>query len=175
MLAAGKHRAASLVQSSWFQYFDAGLGTTVRRWLRALEASAAKDNTATVVTAAWMAALSGEKEELDQRLAQLNNASDDVALPDGTRSVESVIALIRGLFGFGGPTEMLASAAASRRTRDGWQHGMVCGCPHGARPRQLCRWRSGFSGRGASQGRVQRVGACPHAHHGACGAVTDPS
>ena len=110
-LAAGNSdHAASLVQSSWLQYFDAGLGTTVRRWLRALEASAAKDNTATVVTAAWMAALSGEKEEMDQRLAQLNNASDDGALPDGTRSVESAVALIRGMFGFGGPLDMLASA-----------------------------------------------------------------
>jgi ATP/maltotriose-dependent transcriptional regulator MalT len=110
-LAAGNSdRAASLVQSSWFQYFDAGQGTTVRRWLRALEASAAKDDTATVVTAAWMAALSGQREEMDQRLAQLNNAAVGGALPDGTRSVESVIALIRGLFGFGGPKEMLASA-----------------------------------------------------------------
>ena len=110
-LAAGDgDRAASLVQASWFRYFNAGLGTTVRGWLRALESSAADGNTATVVTAAWMAALSGEKEEMDRRLEQLGNISSDVALPDGTRSVESVITLIRGLFGFGGPVDMLAAA-----------------------------------------------------------------
>jgi LuxR family maltose regulon positive regulatory protein len=110
-LAAGNSDlAASLVQSSCLRYFDAGLATTVRRWLGALEASAANHNTATIVTAAWMAGLSGQKEELDRRLEQLNNVSDDVALPDGTRSVESAVALIRGLFGFGGPVEMLASA-----------------------------------------------------------------
>jgi LuxR family transcriptional regulator, maltose regulon positive regulatory protein len=110
-LAAGNSdHAASLVQASWLRYFDAGHGTTVRRWLLDLEASAANHNTATAVTAAWMAALSGQREEMDRRLDQLNNVTDDVPLPDGTRSVESAVALIRGLFGFGGPLDMLASA-----------------------------------------------------------------
>ena len=110
MAAGDSDHAAALVQQSWLRYFDAGLGTTVRGWLRALESSAAAQNTATVVTAAWMAALSGQKEEMDRRLAQLSNVSDDVALPDGTKSAESVVALVRGLFGFGGPVDMLASA-----------------------------------------------------------------
>ncbi len=110
-LAAGDSgHAASLVQASWLRYFDAGLATTVRRWLLALEASTANHNTATIVTAAWMAALSGQKEEMDRRLDQLSTVSNGVALPDGTRSVESAVALIRGMFGFGGPLDMLASA-----------------------------------------------------------------
>jgi LuxR family maltose regulon positive regulatory protein len=110
LTSGNSDRAASLVQSSWLQYFDAGLGTTVRRWLGALDASAASHNPATIVAAAWMAALSGQREEMDRRLEQLTEVADDVALPDGTRSVESAVALIRGLFGFGGPVEMLASA-----------------------------------------------------------------
>jgi ATP/maltotriose-dependent transcriptional regulator MalT len=110
-LAAGNSdHAASLVQSCWLRYFDAGLGTTVRRWLRALEASPANQNAATIVTSAWMAALSGQREEMERRLAQLDIVSDGVPLPDGTRSVESAVALIRGMFGFGGPLDMLASA-----------------------------------------------------------------
>jgi LuxR family transcriptional regulator, maltose regulon positive regulatory protein len=110
-LAAGKSDyAASLVQASWLRYFDAGLGTTVRGWLRAFESSAADQNTAAVVTAAWMAALSGEQEEMRRRLAQLSIVSDNAPLPDGTKSVESAVALIRGLFGFDGPDDMLASA-----------------------------------------------------------------
>jgi LuxR family transcriptional regulator, maltose regulon positive regulatory protein len=110
-LAAGNFRhAANLVNANWLRYFDAGLGTTVQRWLRALEASAADHSTAYVVTAAWMAALSGNQEEMDRWLAQLNNASDHVRLPDGTKSVESVVALIRGLFGFDGPLDTLAFA-----------------------------------------------------------------
>ena len=62
------------------------------------------------MTAAWIAALSGQKEEMDRRLAQLSNMSNDGSLSDGTTSVESVIALIHGLLGFYGPSDMLASA-----------------------------------------------------------------
>jgi LuxR family maltose regulon positive regulatory protein len=110
-LAAGKSdEAASLVQASWLRYFDAGLGSTVRGWLGALDSSAAAHNTNTVVTAAWMAALTGQKGEMDRRLAQLSTLSSEGALPDGAKSVESVVALIRGMFGFGGPADMLASA-----------------------------------------------------------------
>jgi LuxR family transcriptional regulator, maltose regulon positive regulatory protein len=47
---------------------------------------------------------------MDQRLAELSMTPDHGPLPDGTRSVESVIALIRGVFGFGGPVDMQASA-----------------------------------------------------------------
>lgn len=111
-LAAGNaEHAAHLVNASWLRYFDAGLGTTVGRWLRVLGTSAANHSMAYVVTAAWMAALSGDKKEMDQRLAELSNAPDHGPLPDGSRSLESVIALIRGLFGFDGPVDMQASAA----------------------------------------------------------------
>src|SRR4029453_3626150 len=80
-LASGNSdHAASLVQSCWLRYFDAGLGTTVHRWLQALEASAANQNAATIVTAAWMAALSGQKEEMEQRLGQLRTLSGEGAL-----------------------------------------------------------------------------------------------
>jgi LuxR family maltose regulon positive regulatory protein len=110
-LAAGQSDlAASLVNAHWLQYFDAGLGTTVRSWLRALERSSADQNSATIVTAAWMAALSGQEVEMERQLAQLKNVPDDVVLPDGTKSLESTIALIRGMFGFGGPENMMASA-----------------------------------------------------------------
>jgi LuxR family transcriptional regulator, maltose regulon positive regulatory protein len=110
-LASGDgDRAAALVQRSWIRYFDAGLGTTVRSWLRALEATGADDNMPGVVTAAWMAALSGDQKEMNRRLAQLSRLPQDIPLPDGTKSVESAAALIQGLFGFGGPLDMLASA-----------------------------------------------------------------
>jgi len=121
-LAAGDvEHAAYLVNASWLRYFDAGLGNTVRRWLRVLDASAADQSTAYVVTTAWMAALSGNTKQMDQRLAELSNASGNGPLPDGTRSVESVIALIRGLFGFGGPVDMQAAAtrAAELETNGG--------------------------------------------------------
>jgi LuxR family maltose regulon positive regulatory protein len=102
--------AAALVNASWLQYFDTGFETTVRSWIRAVEATPANRNTAHVVTAAWMAAFSGERDEMGRRLAQLDNVSADLPLPDGTYSVGSAVAMIQGFFGFGGPVEMLASA-----------------------------------------------------------------
>ena len=108
--AGAADQAATLVQANWLRYFDAGLATTVRGWLHALEASTADQSPATTVTAAWMAALSGDREQLRQRLAELGSTQDGGPLPDGTKSAESAAALIRGLFGFGGPLDMLAAA-----------------------------------------------------------------
>ncbi len=110
MAAGATDLAASLVQGNWLRYFDGGRAATVRRWLRALGSSAASASAAYVVTAAWMAALSGERGELASRLAQLGGVSDHVALPDRTASAESAMALIRGLLGYEGPIEMLAAA-----------------------------------------------------------------
>jgi LuxR family transcriptional regulator, maltose regulon positive regulatory protein len=134
-LASGKSdQAALLVQASWLRYFDAGLGSTVRRWVRALEASEAASNTATIVTAAWISALSGDKEEMDRRLKQLATASDDGPLPDGTKSVESAAALIRSLVPSGGPVEMLAAARrAAELEADGntpWYSGASAALGH---------------------------------------------
>ena len=110
-LAAGNSDdAAALVQASWMQYVDSGLGSTVRRWISALRSSVAAENTNTLVTAAWIAALSGEIDEMQQLLKQLSSTSNNGMLPDGAQSVESTVALIRGLFGFDGPVGMLAAA-----------------------------------------------------------------
>jgi LuxR family transcriptional regulator, maltose regulon positive regulatory protein len=108
--AGAADQAAALVQANWLRYFDAGLAITVRGWLHDLEASTADETCPTIVTAAWMAALSGDHEQLSRRLAQLGSTEFRGPLPDGTKSAESAMALIRGLFGFGGPLEMLAEA-----------------------------------------------------------------
>ena len=57
-----------------------------------------------------MAALSGDEEALTAHLAALEEFRDFGPLPDGSRSVESAIAMIQGLFGYGGPVEMAAGA-----------------------------------------------------------------
>ena len=110
LAADDSDHAAALVQASWLKYVDSGLGSTVRGWVRALRASVAADNVNTLVTASWMAALSGDTEEMQRLLKQLNNAPNNAVLPDGTQSVESAVALIRSLFGFDGPVDMLTAA-----------------------------------------------------------------
>ena len=118
-LAAGDGGlAATLVQTNWLRYFDAGRSATVLGWLDRLDRSDAADDPATTVTAAWMAALTGDRPELNRRLSRLEHVDEPAGLPDGTRSTQSALALIRGLFGFEGPSRMLADArrAASLET-----------------------------------------------------------
>ncbi len=102
--------AALLVQANWLKYVDAGRTATVIGWLEALgPASIAKDPAARV-TAAWLAAMSGDQQALSDHLGALEEFRDLGPLPDGTRSVESAISMIQGVFGYGGPTEMLTGA-----------------------------------------------------------------
>ena len=103
--------AAALVQRSWTRYFDAGRAATVAGWIRALDASSAGGGAPLELTAAWTAALSGQRAELTRRLAVLETLPDTGPLPDGTTSVRSAIALLRGMFGFDGPDRLIAESA----------------------------------------------------------------
>ena len=111
LLAAGKAEdAARLIQANWLTFVDAGRGATVVGWLNALGPPAGTTSPATLVTAAWMAALTGNESLLAQHLDALAEFGDYGPLPDGSRSVESASALIRGLFGYGDPLETFEAA-----------------------------------------------------------------
>jgi LuxR family maltose regulon positive regulatory protein len=104
------HDAAVLVQTNWVRYVDAGRIATVLDWLRGLRDSSAYRSTETTVTAAWIAALTGQPAEMNHRLTMLETAADDGPLPDGAKSAESARVLIRAMFGYDGPDQMLADA-----------------------------------------------------------------
>ncbi|GAA3611379.1 LuxR C-terminal-related transcriptional regulator [Microlunatus ginsengisoli] len=105
--------AAALVQRSWTRYFDVGRAATVRGWIQALDASSAAGEAPLTVTAAWVAALAGQRAELERRLAVLENLPDDGPLPDGTASIRAALAMLRGMFGFDGPDRMIAESAVA--------------------------------------------------------------
>lgn len=110
LASGGTSEAALLVQANWLKYVDAGRAATVFGWLDALGAPSIAADPAAGVTAAWMAAMSGDDAGLARHLAALEEFGDYGPLPDGARSVESAIAMIQGLFGYGGPVEMSAGA-----------------------------------------------------------------
>ena len=89
-------------------YVTAGRTATVRGWLRELGQTTHAKDPAAGVTAAWVAAMSGDEAALGAHLAALDEFRANGPLPDGSRSVEAAIAMIQGLFGFGGPLEMAA-------------------------------------------------------------------
>src|SRR5215216_1219106 len=110
-IAAGSWaRASQLLQTNWIRYVDAGRTATVQSWLQALQARESEAEPAVLVTAAWMALATGDEASLNRLLFLLADIHDDAALPDGARSVESAVAIIRGISGFGGPVDMLDAA-----------------------------------------------------------------
>jgi LuxR family maltose regulon positive regulatory protein len=109
-LASGStDEAGRLVQANWLNYVDAGAAATVQGWLLALGPAAFEDPLSRV-PAAWLAALSGDADGLEEQLTALEQVAGVGPLADGTHSVESAISLIRGLFGYDGPTVMARSA-----------------------------------------------------------------
>jgi LuxR family maltose regulon positive regulatory protein len=102
--------AAQLVQANWLDYVGAGRAATVVGWLESLGPSSIDSDPAATVTAAWMAALSGDQTALGEHLAALQEFNALGPLPDGTRSVEAAIGMIQGVFGYGGPIEMTEGA-----------------------------------------------------------------
>ena len=110
-LASGStSEAAQLVQANWLQYVGAGQAATVVSWLDSLGPTVVASDPAARVTAAWMAALSGNQAALTDHLTALAQLEEVGPLPDGSRSVESAIAMIDGLFGYDGPVAMTKAA-----------------------------------------------------------------
>jgi LuxR family maltose regulon positive regulatory protein len=109
--AAGRRgEAARLIQANWLTFVDAGRAPTVQSWLQALGRNPAGPDPDEEVTAAWMAALFGDVPGLARHVQSLEGYADHGPLPDGSRSVESAVSLIHGLFGYGGPVKMRAAA-----------------------------------------------------------------
>jgi LuxR family transcriptional regulator, maltose regulon positive regulatory protein len=111
LLASGDTEdAARVLQANWMAFVDAGHTATVLRWSAALDRPSIASDPASGVTAAWMAGLAGDEATLTAQVAALGEFRDHGPLPDGTHSVESALSMIQGLFGYGGPEEMLAGA-----------------------------------------------------------------
>ena len=108
-IAAGSiARASRLVEANWIRYVDAGRAATVDGWLQALPEFEVEP--AALVTAAWMAVIRGDEAMVSRLLLALAETDDTNPLPDGTKSVESAVALIQGMSGYGGPRQMAAAA-----------------------------------------------------------------
>ena len=70
-----------------------------------------------------MSLVRGDEASLNGLLLGLEHLGDDGPLPDGTHSVESAVAMIKGMGGYGGPRDMAFRSAGERagnRTRSPW-------------------------------------------------------
>jgi LuxR family transcriptional regulator, maltose regulon positive regulatory protein len=110
-IAAGDFgRAGGLVAQHWLGYVASGQIMTIERWLAALPEDLIEGDAPLCLLRAWVAALQGRGEESERFLALAEGGTYKGKLPDGSASIEAGVALVRGLFGYGGVQAMLESA-----------------------------------------------------------------
>src|SRR5215204_1883601 len=107
--------AGLLVARYWLGYAISGQRATLQRWLAALPEDLISSNAPIALVRAWIFALQGRREESEHFLALAEGSSYEGSsykgkLPDGSASVEAGVALVRGLFGYGGVQNMVAAA-----------------------------------------------------------------
>ncbi len=106
-------RAVDLIARYWHSYVDIGRTATVRGWMRSLGDDRIAANPLAAHTAAWAAALAGDRETLRRWLPVIEAGHHEGPLPDRIQSLPSSAALLRAIFGFDGLTVMHESAATA--------------------------------------------------------------
>jgi LuxR family transcriptional regulator, maltose regulon positive regulatory protein len=113
-VAAGDHAGAvELIAGHWHAYVDSGRAATVRAWLRLLGDDAIGADPLAAHCAAWIAALTGDRDSVRRWLPVIEASSRAEPLPDGMRSLKSSVALLRGVFGFEGYRVMREGAVTA--------------------------------------------------------------
>jgi LuxR family transcriptional regulator, maltose regulon positive regulatory protein len=102
--------ARELISGNWTAYFEAGQIADVQSWLDAVGTERLASDPVLALTAAWIAGLSGRSAEGARWLELAAGGSFEGALPDGTTSLESGIAMARATFAFRGVADALAAA-----------------------------------------------------------------
>jgi LuxR family maltose regulon positive regulatory protein len=128
-IVAGEYgRAGTLIARHWLRYFVTGQTATLERWLDALPEDLVSGEAALALVKAWISAAYGREEERERYLALAEDSSYEGTLPDGTASIESGVALVRGVFGHGGIQSMVEAArraAAQEPERTSPRAGLV--------------------------------------------------
>jgi LuxR family transcriptional regulator, maltose regulon positive regulatory protein len=110
-LAAGDMAGAvDLIARHWFAYVASGRAGLVRAWLRSLGDDQIAAHPLAAHSAAWVAALFGDRESVRRWVPVVMAGRHDGPLPDGMRSLEFSAALLDGTFGFDGIRAMRESA-----------------------------------------------------------------
>jgi LuxR family maltose regulon positive regulatory protein len=102
--------AVDLIARHWLAYVDSGRAGTVRAWLRSLGDDQIAAHPLAAHSAAWVAALFGDRESVRRWVPVVTAGTHDGPLPDGMRSLE-FSAVLLGTFGFDGIRTMRESAA----------------------------------------------------------------
>lgn len=91
-------RATALLASSWLGYVTTGRTATLLALIEAIGPEAISRDVAASVSAAWAGAVTGDLPGAIAWLDAAENLGHDGPLPDGTTSLKSAAALLRGMF-----------------------------------------------------------------------------
>jgi len=108
--ASDYERVGLLIARHWYGYAVTGHSATVQRWLESLPQGMIAQDAALALVGAWLCALGGRREESETFLTLAESIPHEGPLPDGTASVESGVATLRAIFGFGGVQNMVEAA-----------------------------------------------------------------
>ena len=109
--AGNTAEVVDLITSNWYVYANSGRVGTVRSWLSSLGDDMVAAYPVAAHSAAWAAALAGDRDAVRRWLPVVAAAEYDRPLPDFIRSMRSSAALLQGTFGFEGIGPMRDAAA----------------------------------------------------------------
>jgi LuxR family transcriptional regulator, maltose regulon positive regulatory protein len=104
--AADVDVAAELVAAEYSAMVQGGQIETVRSWLTGFQDAQIEGHAPLAVAAAWVAALTGERERAARFTEAARRGSWDGPMPDGTASLESALAIMSSAFGLDGVSRM---------------------------------------------------------------------
>ena len=102
--------AAELVAAGWHPMSERGQGETLRSWIAGFDDAQIEGHAPLAIAAAWVCALTGDGERAARFGGAARNGSWDGAMPDGSASLESALAIMSSAFGLGGLSGMRAAA-----------------------------------------------------------------
>ena len=105
-IEAGHHqRAAELICANWLEYMLSGWLDTLREWINRLPADALLAYPPILVASGWIMAFSGDVKSTHRFAAAARQASFDGAMPDGSTSYTSAVAILEAGLGHNGMKE----------------------------------------------------------------------
>jgi LuxR family maltose regulon positive regulatory protein len=102
--------AAELVAAAYSAMAQGGQIQTVRGWLAGFRDTHIEGHAPLAVAAAWVSALSGERERAARFAEAARQGSWEGPMPDGTASLESALAIMTSAFGHDGVSRMRSVA-----------------------------------------------------------------
>jgi LuxR family maltose regulon positive regulatory protein len=102
--------AAELVAAEWSSTAQAGHAQTVQRWLAGFTDTQIEGHAPLAVAAAWISALSGERDRAAHFAEAARRGSWTGPMPDGTASLESAVAIMTSAFDIDSVTRMRSVA-----------------------------------------------------------------